>query len=163
MWGLWHPTQPTKPLYWAWPNGAFAINTLPSVPTLPIHQNKLPCRVFDNGVDWDAHVKAFTIVATMNGVESALNRRNIYGTTLWGSNINLYMSFNRDEPLATIETLGRKFHKCFGSIKSCDIIITKSNKTSMTLLTIIFQIDKIMRLVLSRPDKSILMVCFRSD
>lgn len=138
MWGLWHPTQPTKPPYWAWPNGAFAINTLPFVPTLPIHQNKLPCWVFDDSVDPNAHVKAFNIMATINGVKSALNWRNVYGTTLWGSNIKWYMSFNRDEPLATVETLGRKFHKCFGSILSDHIIISKLNKTPMTLLMIIF-------------------------
>lgn len=41
--------------------------------------------MFDNGVDPDAHVKAFRIIAATNGVRSDLELKGTFGTMLGGT------------------------------------------------------------------------------
>ena len=49
------------------------------------YQAKQRFHVFDNGVDPDAHVKAFRIIAATNGVRSDLELKGTFGTMLGGT------------------------------------------------------------------------------
>lgn len=59
----------------------------------------------------DAHVKVFNIVATLNGVDTPMDWKNIFGTTLRGACIDWYVNFLCDKLVAILDILERQFYK----------------------------------------------------